>query len=481
MRRALFWFRRDLRLEDNCALYHCLKENDQVIPIFIFDQEILSGLPKQDKRVEFIWYCVQNIKKQLNEQGSDLVVNYGTALDVVELAKRFNVNAVYCNEDYEPSSINRDDNIKSALGQLKIAFYSYKDTVIFAKKEILTQQDEPYHVYTHYKNAWRKRLESADYLSYPSLKLLGNFERLDPAPMRALDHFGFVEAGIADAKISKATRHAEFLFEQFKAHKILLYKNDREFPSLNGTSFLSVHLRFGTISIRKIVRDVVRLSQALTGDQKESCEVWLNELIWRDFYFQILFNYPHVVTLPFKKQYIDFPWGDNPAGFEAWCNGQTGYPLVDAAMMQLNTLGFMHNRLRMVTASFLIKLMLIDYRLGERYFALKLLDFDLSANNGGWQWSASTGCDAQPFFRIFNPMTQSQKFDPMGIFIKKYLPVFADVPAKFLHAPWQYQAELLHYGIELGRDYPLPIVDYVHARKHALAVFEHFMMVKKSR
>ncbi len=480
MRRALFWFRRDLRLDDNCALYRCLNENDQVIPIFIFDQAILNDLPKHDKRVEFIWYCVQNIKKLLNPQGSDLVVHYGAAHDVIELARQFNVDAVYCNEDYEPSAIKRDLNAKAELEAFGVAFLSFKDSVIFAKKEILTQQDQPYHVYTHYKNSWRKRLESADYLSYPSLKLLHKFQECDPTPMLTLAQIGFEATGIGQAKIAQTTQHAEGLFEQFKIQKILDYKINREQPSVNGTSFLSVHLRFGTISIRKIIREVVKLSKTLTGEQKESCETWLNELIWRDFYFQILFNYPHVVNLPFKKQYVDFPWHDNAKGFKQWCDGQTGYPLVDAAMAQLNTFGFMHNRLRMVTASFLIKLLLIDYRLGEAYFALKLLDFDLAANSGGWQWSASTGCDAQPFFRIFNPMTQSKKFDPEGLFIKKYLPIFAEIPAKYLHAPWEYRTELLTYGITLGKNYPLPIVDYVQARQHALALFARFTEQSKS-
>ena len=474
MKKALFWFRRDLRLEDNCALYHCLKDNDSVAPVFIFDKNILESLPKKDKRVDFIWHCISNIKQRLNLIGSDLIVKHASSDEIVQLAKKYKVTSVYCNEDYEPSAVSRDTRVAQELEKNSILFKSFKDTVIFAKTEIVTPQAQPYHVFTHYKNAWRKKIEPSHYISYPTLSLIEKFAKFKSTILISLEDIGFEKTELSKTKIIEGDKNAQLLFDRFKKKTIANYKTNRDFPSISGTSFLSIHHRFGTISIRREVREVLNLLKTSAGDKKESCEGWLNELIWRDFYFQILFNYPHVADIPFKKQYIDFPWDNNPLGFSQWCDGKTGYPLVDAAMIQLNTTGYMHNRLRMLTASFLTKLMLVDYRLGENYFATKLLDFDLAANNGGWQWSASTGCDAQPAFRIFNPMTQSEKFDEQAIFIKKYLPVFSKVPPQFIHAPWEHTKELEDLGIVLGKDYPLPIVDYTKARQRALMTFENF-------
>ncbi len=474
MKKAIFWFRRDLRLEDNCALYHCLNDNDIVIPVFIFDKNILNELPKKDKRVEFIWHCIQNIKMQLNEVGSDLIVVHDRPSKVIELAKAHQVTAVYCNEDYEPDAIKRDQFVQQELQRCNIEFKSYKDTVIFAKREILNQQGEPYHVFTSYKNAWRAKLHSSNFQHYHSEDLLEKLIKTPKVELMSLESLGFELTGIADKPIVGAN-HAHKLFADFKADKAQQYKENREFPAISGTSFLSTHFRFGTISIRKVVREILELSDVSMSRFREGCDTWLNEIIWRDFYFQILFNDPHVVHSSFKPQYQNFPWLRDEALFKSWCEGRTGYPLVDAAMIQLNTLGYMHNRLRMLTASFLTKIMLIDYKMGEQYFAEKLLDFDLAANNGGWQWSASTGCDAQPYFRIFNPMTQSKKFDADAVFIKNYLPIFKNVPAKFLHAPWEYQKELQSLGIILGKDYPLPIVDYAEARRATLVCFDDFL------
>lgn len=474
MKKAIFWFRRDLRLEDNCALYHCLNDNDIVIPIFIFDKNILEKLPKKDKRVEFIWHCIQHIKTKLNDLGSDLIVVHDRPSQVIELAKAHQVTAVYCNEDYEPDAIHRDQFVQQELRHHQIEFKSYKDTVIFAKREILNQQGEPYHVFTPYKNAWRAKLHSSNFQHYHSEDLLEKFIKTPKNELISLEGLGFEKTGIADKPIVGA-HHAQKLFADFKADKAQQYKENREFPAISGTSFLSTHFRFGTISIRQVVREILELSDVAMGRFREGCDTWLNEIIWRDFYFQILFNDPHVVHSSFKPQYQNFPWLHDEGLFRAWCEGRTGYPLVDAAMIQLNTLGYMHNRLRMLTASFLTKIMLIDYKMGEQYFAEKLLDFDLAANNGGWQWSASTGCDAQPYFRIFNPMTQSKKFDADAVFIKKYLPIFKNVPEKFLHAPWEYQKELQSFGITLGKDYPLPIVDYAEARKATLICFDDFL------
>ena len=474
MQKAIFWFRRDLRLEDNTALFHCLNDYDHVIPVFIFDKNILEKLPTSDKRVEFIWHCIHNIKNKLNAIGSDLVVIHHCPDQIIQLAKEHQVDAVYCTEDYEPDAIIRDQFVREELNKNNIQFKAFKDTVIFAKREILNQQGQPYHMFTAYKNAWRAKLHSSNFSHYPSEDLLEKMVKLQKNELMSLESLGFEKTGIARKKIVGAN-HAHELFATFKADKVRQYKENREIPSMSGTSFLSTHFRFGTISIRKVVREILELSEFARGRYREGCDTWLNEIIWRDFYFQILFNNSHVVHSAFKPQYQYFPWQTDAVLFQKWCVGQTGYPLVDAAMVQLNTLGYMHNRLRMLTASFLTKIMLIDYKMGENYFAEKLLDFDLAANNGGWQWSASTGCDAQPYFRIFNPMTQSKKFDAEGLFIKKYLPIFAEVPAKFLHAPWEYQKELEALGIRLGKDYPLPIVNYAQARKATLICFDDFL------
>ncbi|MBC7752150.1 MAG: deoxyribodipyrimidine photo-lyase [Candidatus Saccharibacteria bacterium] len=474
MKKAIFWFRRDLRLEDNTALFHCLNDFDLVIPVFIFDKNILEKLPRSDRRVEFIWHCIQHVKNKLNDSGSDLIVIHDYPDQIIKLAKEHQVDAVYCTEDYEPDAISRDQFIGEELYKNNIQFRHFKDTVIFAKKEILNQQGLPYHVFTPYKNTWRAKLHVSNFNHYPSEDQLGKMAKLESSTLIKLEDLGFEKTGIADKKIV-AANHAHELFAAFKADKVRQYKENRDFPGISGTSFLSTHFRFGTISIRKVVREILELSDVSEGRFREGCDTWLNEIIWRDFYFQIMFNDPHVVQSSFKPQYQHFPWLTDAELFKSWCQGQTGYPLVDAAMVQLNTLGYMHNRLRMLTASFLTKIMLIDYKMGEQYFAEKLLDYDLAANNGGWQWSASTGCDAQPYFRIFNPMTQSKKFDGEGLFIKKYLPIFADVPTKYLHAPWEYQKELHALGITLGKDYPRPVVDYAEARKSTLICFDEFL------
>ena len=471
MKKALFWFRRDLRLDDNCALFHCLNENDIVAPVFIFDKNILSNLPKKDKRVEFIWNNIKNIKAELNKIGSDLIINYAKADDIVDIAKKYNVSRVYCNHDYEPKGIERDNVIKEALLKSNIEFCSYKDISIFEKNEVIDKTNQIYHVFSQYKKAWKQKLESGHYVSYPSLSLLDKMAKFKSKTFPSLEEMGFEKAGLEKTKILGETGYANILFERFKKKPIVNYKVAREYPNINATSFLSVHNRFGTISIRKLVRDVINLIKTSTDTKKESCEAWLDELIWRDFYFQILFHYPRVAHEPFKSEFKDIEWENNMLYFQKWCDGQTGYPIIDAAMTQLNTTGYMHNRMRMLTSSFLTKLLLVDYRFGEEYFATKLLDFELSSNNGGWQWAASSGCDAQVANRIFSPILQSEKFDGKGIFIQRYLPVLAKIPPEYLHNPWEFQEEILCYGVELGKDYPMPIINYKKAREKALTIF----------
>lgn len=479
-KKVLFWFRRDLRLEDNVGLFHALKDSDMVAPVFIFDKEILNNLPSEDRRVEFIFNCVQVLKKSLKDLGSDIIVKFSYAeKEIPDLAKKFKVDAVYVNEDYEPNARKRDLNIENDLKLSGIAFKQFKDTVIFAKNDILNSQSQPFPVFTSYKNAWRKKLIKED---YTPLKMEENFislAKFNSNDFPDLNRMGFGKTNLNEMKLEPGNNGARILFNRFKEKIVFHYKLLRDIPYAGGVSYLSVHNRFGTISIRTMLFEVMSMMSSVDDKRKESCNTWIDELIWREFYMQLIYHYPKVVYEPFKQEYQDFPWENNFEWYSAWCDGKTGYPLIDAAMIQLNKTGYMHNRLRMMVASFLTKHLLIDYKLGEEYFAAKLLDFDLSANNGGWQWSASTGCDSQPYFRIFNPVKQSETFDPEARFIKKYFPIFSNVPAKFLHEPWKYEEELKQFGINLGEDYPRPIIDLASRRKFALEVFENHVKIIK--
>lgn len=472
-RNALFWFRRDLRINDNAGLFYALKECDNVAPIFIFDKTILDELPTQDKRVEFLWKSVDALKSQLEEVNSDIIVKYGySETEVVLLAEKFKVDAVYCNEDYEPKTRQRDASIEEQLGNLGIEFKTYKDTVIFSPKDLLNCANQAYTNFSYYKLAWKKKLSSKDYKPYSIIEYVDKLAHFSSPAMIKLEDMGFKKTNLEEMKLEPGTSGAQVLFNRFKEKIIPHYKILRDIPFSGGVSYLSLHNRIGTISIRHLVSEAMKLINMLQDGRKDSCEAWLDELIWREFYMQLLYHYPHIAYEPFRPEFQNFPWENNPAFYLAWCNGNTGFPLIDAAMVQLNTTGYMHNRLRMLVAAFLTKYLLVDYKLGEEYFAAKLLDFDLSANNGGWQWAASSGCEAQSYSRIFNPVKQSEKFDSDARFIKKYLPEFKNVPAQYLHEPWNYAEQLKDFNIELGKDYPLPIIDHQARRKYSLEVFQ---------
>lgn len=463
--RALVWFRRDLRLVDHAALYHALKQARQVWCAFVFDTDILDALPsRRDRRVEFIWHSLRELDEVLGEHGGGLIVRHGrAATEIPALAVALKVNTVFTNRDYEPAAVARDATVAASLSGADIDFTSFKDQVVFERDEVLTATGTPYSVFTPYKNAWRKKLDAFHLKPYPVEKYVTALAK-PPAGMGrmpTLKSLGFEKTNLLTIPIQPGLSGAAALFEDFQ-ERMAEYDRARDFPALKGPSYLSVHLRFGTISIRQLAAAAER--QAGRG-----AEVWLSELIWRDFYFQILHHHARVVDGAFKPAYNAVVFDNDPALFAAWCDGRTGYPLVDAAMRQINATGYMHNRLRMVAASFLVKDLHVDWRLGEKYFADQLNDFDLSANNGGWQWAASTGCDAQPWFRIFNPVTQSQKFDPEGKFIRRYVPELAKVPAKYLHAPWGMgPLEQQAAGFVLGRDYPLPVADHDLARRITL-------------
>lgn len=475
---ALVWFRRDLRADDHTALAAALEQARRVWCVFVFDREILDPLAdRDDRRVAFIHASVRELDERLRRAGGGLIVVHDTARTAVPaLAAKLGVQAVFANRDYEPAAIARDAEVAGALAARGGQWREFKDQVVFDRDELLTGSGRPYAVFTPYKKAWLARLSEAD-LAERRVRHRG---RLAPPPAGmpapSLEQIGFV-APAAEQPRAGASGAAACL--ERLGERIGGYGRERDFPALDAGSRLSVHLRFGTISLRRLARFALEVARA-DPQAAEGARVFLSELIWREFYFQVLFHNPHVVHASFRPEYDRIRWESGAAAealFAAWCEGRTGYPLVDAAMAQINRTGYMHNRLRMVTASFLVKDLGVDWRRGEAYFARRLIDFDLAANNGGWQWCASSGCDAQPWFRIFNPVTQSRRFDPEGRFIRRHLPQLARLPDGAIHAPWLADAaQLAAAGVVPGENYPLPLVDHAQARA---ATLERYAVVKE--
>ncbi len=463
--KSLCWFRRDLRLEDQTALSLALEQSEQVYCAFIFDTDILDALAgKQDRRVEFIWHCVDELRVKLEQLGGGLHVLHGKAETLVPgLAKQLGVEAVFCNRDYEPNACKRDQAVAAQLKLLGIDLYSSKDQVIFEGAEILNGKGTPYAVFTPYKHAWLKRLSDSDYHGHDTRRLGKRLARQVPLAMPGLKDLGFLATDLLRTYPYSGATGAMRLFDDF-AQRIDRYRETRDFPGIKGGSYLSPHLRFGTISIRRLVG----FCHERRGEP--GVDTYLSELIWREFYQMLLSHFPGLAEgHSFKPVFEHLAFSNDGDRFEKWKQGQTGYPLIDAGMRQLGQTGFMHNRLRMLTASFLVKELDVDWRWGERHFAELLLDFDLASNNGGWQWAASTGCDAQPWFRIFNPVTQSQKFDPHGKFIRRYVPELTHVPDEFIHAPWRMNiAQQQVHQCRIGTDYPAPLVEHSAARAIAL-------------
>ncbi len=425
---SIFWYRRDLRLDDNAGLYYALRSKYPTLPIFIFDSEILDDLGnKHDARVEFIYKTLLDLQQQLTKLGSSIIVRYGKPLEVWKsLVEEFEIAEVHTNHDYENYAIKRDKQIGELLNAHGIGFYTHKDQTIFEKNEILTGNKTPYTVFTPYSRKWKEQLNDFYMKSYPTEKYFTDFLKIESQPIPSLNEIGFFET------------EQDFPKKIIDEKLIEKYDTLRDIPSIQGTSRLSVHLRFGTVSVRKLVQRAIKLNQT-----------WLNELIWRDFYMNILHHFPHINEgEAFRREYDAIEWRNNEEEFQAWCEGKTGYPIVDAGMRELNQTGFMHNRVRMITASFLVKHLLIDWRWGEAYFAEKLLDYDFAANNGGWQWAAGSGCDAAPYFRIFNPTAQTKKFDPELKYVKRWVPEVSNF------------------------DYPEPIVEHTFARERVLKAYK---------
>jgi deoxyribodipyrimidine photo-lyase len=420
---TVFWLRRDLRLEDNAGLYYALKEKKEVLPLFIFDTQILDRLEdKHDSRVRFIYQSLLLLKLEFEKAGSSLAILHGNP---VSLYKELAPKSVYTNHDYEPYALERDNKVKKVIEQAGGEFKTYKDQVIFEKDEVLKDDGKPYTIFTPYSKKWKSKLNAFYLKSYPTSKYSKNLKSIKSLSIPTLNEIGFLKIG-------------DFYPERtIRTSIIEKYHEQRNFPAIEGTTRLSVHLRFGTVSIRKLAQIALKKN-----------ETWLNELIWREFYQMILWHFPQVVDHAFKPAYDRIQWKNNEGDFKKWCEGKTGYPIVDAGMRELNTTGFMHNRVRMIVASFLTKHLLIDWRWGEAYFAKKLLDFELASNNGGWQWAAGSGCDAAPYFRVFNPELQTQKFDPDHEYIKKWVPEFGTM------------------------EYPKPIIDHAFARERVLQAYK---------
>ena len=486
--RALVWLRRDLRVHDHAALYHALRAARQVWCVFVFDREILDPLiqlgQRADRRVEFIRDSLLGVDAELQAlaashgtEGVRLLVRQGWAhTEIPALAEALAVQAVFANHDDEPPSLARDARVRGRLADLGVALHTSKDHVIFERSEVLTQTSRPFSVFTPYKNAWLKQCTPFHLKAYPVARHASTLA----APLKpehavpTLEDLGFDRTNLHSLRMPTGPAGAQELLDDF-LDRIDHYHETRDHPAIKGPSYLSTHLRFGTVSIRQLAR----LAHQRREGGSRGAEVWLSELIWRDFYHQVLHHHPRVVTESFKPEYDRIKWEHGKSAdklFQAWCQGQTGYPLVDAAMHQLNQTGYMHNRLRMVVASFLTKDLGLDWRRGEAYFALHLNDFDLAANNGGWQWAASSGCDAQPYFRIFNPVSQSERFDALGRFIRRYLPALAALPDALIHAPWLARPlDLAAAGVTLGSSYPLPVVQHDEAR---LRTLQRYAVVK---
>lgn len=425
---TIFWFRRDLRLNDNAGLYHALKSGKPVLPLFIFDREILDKLEdKDDARVTFIYNTIETLHHELHKYGSSLLVIYDKATHAWDkVINEHNIAAVYTNHDYEPYAARRDDAVREKLKMHSINFRTFKDQVIFEKKEVAKDDGKPYTVYTPYRRKWYATLKPFYLRAYPTGKYLINLVKTQALVIPELREIGF----------EKSARR--FPVQEYK-NVISDYADKRDFPAIKGTSHIGLHLRFGTLSIRELAKTAYGHSD----------KTWLDELIWREFYMMILHHFPDTMDHAFRPEYDRIKWVNNEAQFKAWCEGQTGYPIIDAGMRELNATGFMHNRVRMIVASFLSKDLLIDWRWGEQYFARKLLDYEMASNVGGWQWAAGSGTDAAPYFRIFNPEAQTKKFDPDLKYIKKWVPEYADFSK-----------------------YPKPIIDHAFARERCLNAFK---------
>lgn len=454
----VFWFRRDLRVTDNMGLQACIKAGLPCALLLILDQDILSQPSLSKRRVSFFLSAVKQLSEKIKRIGAELHILKGTPIEVfTELRQKNNINAVYFNEDYEPYAVKRDQQVEACLNEGNVSVHRYKDVVLTDYRDILKKDGSPYQVFTPYYKKWQfmPKERSIHIGSFKTASLISDqMENFEPSESFAIE--------------------SDDVMTTFFKRKIGQYSDQRDYPAMDQTSHFSKYLRFGIFSIREIYHkaELVLNEENSTENERQNVSGFIRQLAWRDFYFQLLHHHPEVVDHAFKKKYDGIKWENNKDHFSKWCEGKTGFPFVDAGMRQLNTEGWMHNRLRMITASFLVKDLLIDWRWGAEYFQEKLLDHDLALNNGGWQWCASTGTDAQPYFRIFNPFSQSEKFDPEGHFIRKYVPELRNVQGKHIHRPFRMSdKEQHHCGCVIGKDYPHPIIDHAKRRERAIVMY----------
>ncbi len=468
---ALYWFRRSIRLDDNRALIEAAANAEHVIPVFVLDPEILKHPATGPARTRFLFEALADVDRSLRQRGSMLIIRHGKPVTELErLAEEMGASALYFGREYEPYGRTRDEAVTKAFQKRGVSIHPFPDHLLTEPEDIRTRAGGIYTVFSPYKRVW---LEQPINSPAPALERIDTPIALRSEPLPEIPP-RMKGVGSLDQKprVKGSEAEAARWLEAFLENCVGQYDTDRDFPALEGTSRLSAYLKFGVISPRRVFADVQNRRKALGIEKKSGVDTWLSELAWRDFYYQILFHFPHVVGSAFRPAYNDVSWENDETLFQAWCEGRTGYPFVDAAQRQMNSEAWMHNRARMVSASFLTKDLLCDWQLGEKYFMQKLVDGDEASNNGGWQWAAGTGTDAQPFFRIFNPVSQGEKFDPDGEYVKRWVPELKRVPAKYVHRPWDLSAaEQEAVGCVLGRDYPKPIVDHKVQREKALALY----------
>ena len=463
MKKVIHWFRRDLRVSDNVALSEAASRSEQVIPVFVLEDAFQTGPDVGAARAAFLLRSVESLRKNLAVLGYPLVIRRGKSVEVIPaLAKELGVQAVFANRRYEPYALQRDDRVFNSLNGMGVGFEVFKDAVAWEEREVLTKAGNPFTVFTPYSKAWKARTPPS-----PRARLAATKRRYDAIASDELPLDPGTLGHPLNQTIQEPGEHAALeTLKKFLASPVFHYAEARNYPAEQGTSLLSAHLRCGTIGPRMIYEQLKAARASGTPEQQRNCDVWLSELIWREFYLQILINFPHVTKGAFRPEYDRLQWSDNEQHFQAWCAGMTGYPIVDAAMRCLNATGNMHNRLRMIVAMFLTKDLLINWQRGDRYFMQQLVDGDMAANNGGWQWSAGTGTDAAPYFRIFNPVSQGEKFDAQGKFVRQWVPELASLPDDLIHQPWE--SPLMTSRLK----YPSRIVLHEEQRPKCLAMFK---------
>lgn len=472
---AIVWFRRDLRLHDHAALYAAMLTGDPIIPVYIVEESLCRSAAVGDKRLHAHFSAIAALDDALAQLGGRLLIRHGNPQQVLcQLAQETGANKLFFNRDYTPEARKRDELVSEVLSSQGVFVHTCKDLILHEPGEIMTKQRTPYAVFTPYRRVWQTLPKDRPFPQPTRWNLLDRLKELASEPVPTVEAFGRKRPIGTEWEMEQfGERAARKRLQQFLDGDIYTYKEKRDMPGVNATSRLSFALNAGTLSIRTVYHSVQEVLAGARGEQVTSIEAFLTELIWREFYQQVLYFHPHTTDHAYLPQFEKVAWENRTDLFTRWCQGETGYPIVDAAMKQLNETGWMHNRLRMITASFLTKDLLVDWRWGIAYFAQQLIDFDEAANIGGWQWSSSTGTDAQPYFRIFNPVTQGEKFDPDGVFVKKYLPVLREVPLQYIHKPWDMPEHIQEQaGCKIGFDYPIPCVDHAQRRKLAMALFQ---------